>query len=308
MTQMWGADADALDALARQMATAAAHLDTISRRISSQLAGSPWSGADADRFRANWSNRHRAGLRAAADSLVHADRMLTSSAADQRRASDHGGGRLGGVGATAVTGSAFGRLAATTWGTARGTAQEWQAWTAPLAGLGVLASAASTAGRYTNAYRPLAQFNDLFRYKQSPILQRLSGLGGPLGHVLDNPVFATVSTGAGLIGAGALAVDNVRVLSDFADGRADRGDVVRAGADTAATALKASKNPVSYLAGVNVSIWSDVVEEGQKALKSGDFTLRGLPSPFSRESFTEVYLQTAKDVAGQLGSMWKKWF
>ena len=306
MTQMWGADADALEGLARQMASASAHLDMISRRLSAQLASSPWSGADADRFRASWSNRHRAGLRSAAEFLGHADRSLKASAADQRRASDHGGGQLGRVATVTFADSWAARLAATTWGTARGTAAEWQGWTGPLAGLGLLA--ASTVGRYSNSYRPLADLNDFFRYKQSPLLQSLSRVRAPLARVVDNPAFAKATTVAGLVGAGAIAVDDARVVRDFAAGRADRGDVLRAGADTTATALKASKNPVSYLAGVNVSIWSDVVEEGQKALKSGDFTLRGLPSPFSRESFTGVYVQTVKDVGGQLGTMWKKWF
>ena len=203
------------------------------------------------------------------------------------------------------------------WGTLRETAEDWSALAAPILGLGVLTRGASTMGRYTNAYRPLAHANDFFKFKRSPVLQFLAPLGGAAGstgglvkQVLDNPAFRAANTAAGRVGTAAGYIDVGRDGFDLVnvDATEDGGDLVRDVADTAASALKSSKNPVSYLAGVNVSIWSDVVETGTAGIKAGDMTLKGIPSPFSQDSFTNVYLPAAKNVGSQLSSMWKKWF
>ena len=335
MTQqrMWGADADALEALARDMQNASNRLDSISRQLTARLMSSAWDGGDADRFRADWNRKYRGQLRGSVEFLRQAQGHLSSSGAAQRGASQDGGGLTGGVFGRVGTGdlgggprTMEGRLRfgdfwtnplGIAWGTLRETAEEWSALTAPILGLGVLTRGAATMGRYTNAYRPLAYANDFFKYKRSPVLQFLAPLGGAadstgglVKQIIDNPAFRAANDAAGKVGTAAGYIDVASNAFDLVnvDATEDGGDLVRDVADTAASALKASKNPVSYLAGVNVSIWSDVVETGTAAIKSGDMTLEGLPSPFSRDSFTNVYLPAAKDVGSQLGSMWKKWF
>ena len=328
MTQqrMWGADADALEALARDMQNASNRLDSISRHLTARLMSSAWDGGDADRFRAEWNQKYRGQLRGSVEFLRHAQGHLASSGASQRGASQDDGGLTGGafgridsghVGGSVRTvpgrlefGDAWRNPLGVAWGTLRGTAEDWSALVAPIVGLGVLTRGAATMGRYTNAYRPFAHANDFFKFKRSPVLQFLAPLGGAAGstgglikQVIDNPAFGAANTAAGFIDLGSKAYDLVNI-----DPTEDGGDLVRDVADTAASALKTSKNPVSYLAGVNVSIWSDVVETGTAAIKSGDMTLKGIPSPFSQDSFTNVYLPAAKDVGSQLGSLWKKWF
>jgi uncharacterized protein YukE len=307
-SSMWGADADALESLSRDMAAGANRLDAITRQLSARLTSSPWEGADSQEFRTQWNQRYRVQLRATADFLRHAQGRLSGSGEQQRVASrDDGPQASGPLAVPAPPGGLLSGLR-NAWQGLRDGSSDWAAFTAPIVGLGVLTRAASTIGRYTNKWRPLANANDLFRYKSSPFLQGIKSLGGPVRQVLDNPAFRTVDKLAGKVNKVAGAVDLVGDLADITHGGKDGGDLARFGADVVATRLKASTNPVSYLAGVNVSIWSDVVETGVKAFESGDMTLRGLPSPFSRESFTNVYAPAAKDVASELGNMWKKWF
>lgn len=310
--QMWGADADALDRLAREMHAAAMRLDTISKQITARLMSSAWEGTDADRFRADWSRRYRGQLRRSADFLRGSQGQLVGSAQSQRSASAAEGGSGPGGPLDFIL-----RPLGVAWETVRDASEDWRDLAAPLIGLGVLTRGAATMGRYTDAYRPLAHANDFFKYKRSPILQALAPLGGAakstgglVKQINDNPAFRAANSAAGGIGRAASVIDVIARGTDAVrfDSTEDGGDRVRDVADTAASALKASRNPVAYLAGVNVSIWSDVVETGVSAFQSGDMSLKGLPSPFSRQSFTEVYLPTAKEVGGQLLSLGRRWF
>lgn len=317
MPDMWGADADELDALARQMRNAAARLEVLSREVNARLVGSPWNGADAEQFRQQWQQTLKPGLVRTSAFLTESHRILAASGAAQREASLSGGELCSGSGGLAA---GAGPSISTVWQAATDSAETWAKIAAPVIGLGTLTRGASTMGRYTNAWRPMLKMGPLMRYKSSPFLQSIKGLGGAAAskggivkQIIDNPAFKTANTVAG----GITRVDRfLEMGSDFRDivtGRSngvkmDGGDYARSLADMTASGLKTSKNPVAYLAGVNVSIWSDVVEEGNKAIRSGDMTLRGLPSPFSTQSLKDVYLPAAKDVAEQLGSMMVKWF
>lgn len=87
MTTMWGADADQLEELARDLLTAGHRLDEICRRLGGQLGSAPWKGSDAERFRHDWQRKHVPALVAASRLLGDASTRLSSNARDQRQAS-----------------------------------------------------------------------------------------------------------------------------------------------------------------------------------------------------------------------------
>ncbi len=307
---MWGADAGQLLALAARLDRQADEIDRAQRALTGRLRSAPWQGPGADRYRQRWESARPAagdrGGRVPADSA----RELRTNAAQQQEASGQGGA-TGGIGTRVLDSLGI------AWGTLSGAAERWGSIAAPILGLGTLTTAAATVGRYTNAYRPLLGAGDWMRYKQSPILQSIKSWGGAAGsrggwvsQTLNNPVFKGVNAFAGRVNQVSRGIDAAGTLVDLATGRqtVDGGDITRAAADVSASGLKATKNPVAYLAGVNVSIWSDVVETGVDAVQSGDFTLRGIPSPFSKESFTQVYAPAARDVGSQLIGFAKGWF
>jgi hypothetical protein len=90
--EMWGADTDQLDALARDLTAAAASLETISRSVGGRIGSTPWAGRDATMFRDDWQHRHAAALRAARETMRAAAAAVTAHAGDQRKASEASGG------------------------------------------------------------------------------------------------------------------------------------------------------------------------------------------------------------------------
>lgn len=103
-----GADSDALDALAAQMAEAAEGLDRIGVAVRSRLYNAPWQGGDADCFRQDWDGPHRVRLTSAALRLRGAAELLHRNAADQRLASGSDGGALAGIVAGGILGGIAG--------------------------------------------------------------------------------------------------------------------------------------------------------------------------------------------------------
>lgn len=99
---MVGADPDALEELARQCDVAAQRIDTLTRQLNAKLVSTAWHGHGADRFRADWNRSHRTRLTSAAGFLHHARDTLRRQADEQRRASEGGGGRLGGASPSGV--------------------------------------------------------------------------------------------------------------------------------------------------------------------------------------------------------------
>lgn len=91
---MQGANADQLDALAKQMQTGAQMLERAAKSITSQLNSSPWEGSRAQAFRSDWSRTHRGSLLHTAANMTEAANLLRRNANDQRNASAGSGGRL----------------------------------------------------------------------------------------------------------------------------------------------------------------------------------------------------------------------
>lgn len=89
----WGADPDALERGAAEFSALGRRLDELAARGTAGLRAAAWTGPDAERFRAQWSGRHRPALAAIADRCVTSARGLRRHADEQRRASAARGAR-----------------------------------------------------------------------------------------------------------------------------------------------------------------------------------------------------------------------
>lgn len=95
---MYGADIGELRALAAQFDRAADQLDGCRGALGGQVHSSPWAGADAVRFKGDWSSQYAPRLNTTATRLREAARSLRSNADDQERASAVDGGPTTGPG------------------------------------------------------------------------------------------------------------------------------------------------------------------------------------------------------------------
>ena len=77
---MWGADVDALEALARQVAGKAEQLDAVRQSVRVMLYASPWTGADAEGFRLAWDGEHAASFASAVAALHQVSTVLAQNA------------------------------------------------------------------------------------------------------------------------------------------------------------------------------------------------------------------------------------
>ncbi|HRE03258.1 MAG TPA: hypothetical protein PLV68_18315, partial [Ilumatobacteraceae bacterium] len=84
---MWGADADALDAAASQLVSAADDLDAQAALLTSNLGAIKWIGDVAIRFTDAWSSGHQPRLRSVSAYLRDNAERLQHEAAEQRRVS-----------------------------------------------------------------------------------------------------------------------------------------------------------------------------------------------------------------------------
>lgn len=87
MSTMFGADADALDEVARDLERRAERVRTMRVRLARAIHASPWEGPSAHRFRQQWDGEHAPTLLAAAGFLDAAGDLLRQNAAQQRDAS-----------------------------------------------------------------------------------------------------------------------------------------------------------------------------------------------------------------------------
>ena len=89
---MYGADAEALDTMARRFSTDAAHFHQIRTRLNGQIHNTRWTGPAAERFLIEWNQRYSRSLNAATALLEEMARTLRRNAQEQRAASDRGSG------------------------------------------------------------------------------------------------------------------------------------------------------------------------------------------------------------------------
>lgn len=244
-------------------------------------------------------------MQAALAALEGLATSAANNAADQRRASgigDAGGASSGSASWAGLAGGAVGRAVDST-------PFKITDGAIGVVGLGGLfGSRAALSGRYSNRYTQLAAWASrtdvagwkrsvnpaaaFTHYKQSSALQHLSGSPVLRGlNRLDErggkPLNA-ISRGFAIIGGGR------SLVQAFSD--AGTGDAIGAGtsaADAASIALKQSRNPVAYLGGVTLSVWSENVKEARNI----DWD-QGLPSPFG-ENWQKIWVPSLKETGDQ---------
>ncbi len=96
MAGMYGADIAHLRSLATQFDRAADQLETCRMAIGGSVRSSPWQGADAVRFRADWDSAHAGRIASAASLLRTGAQGLRNNADQQEQASAVDGGAGGG--------------------------------------------------------------------------------------------------------------------------------------------------------------------------------------------------------------------
>ena len=87
MTEMWGADPEQLDALARAMGGASEALRSAAAQLHTSYHQSPWRGPDADRHRAIWDTSLHRNLLSVSSELGEWRNQVAFQAAQQRSAS-----------------------------------------------------------------------------------------------------------------------------------------------------------------------------------------------------------------------------
>jgi len=87
MGELLGADPDALDHLARTLATTGDDLSATRKRLDRPIHSTPWNGRDADRFRRSWDNEYGRAIVDAAAFLKEAGSELHRQADEQRHTS-----------------------------------------------------------------------------------------------------------------------------------------------------------------------------------------------------------------------------
>ena len=95
MSEVLGADADALDRVSVSVDQVVRHLDGPTRKLNGAIHGSPWSGRNADLFRRKWDSEYWHSIRLASEFLKEASTDLRRNAQQQRDASAAGGAQAG---------------------------------------------------------------------------------------------------------------------------------------------------------------------------------------------------------------------
>jgi uncharacterized protein YukE len=115
MGELWGADVAQLRALATAVRDNTQTLEAARAQVDALMDGLDWFGPGGDQFRAEWSERHRANLSAAIDTLVQAGDALDRNADSQEQTSEDAG-----IAGGSSTGPAGGPTVATAAGPAGG--------------------------------------------------------------------------------------------------------------------------------------------------------------------------------------------
>ncbi|HET8878123.1 MAG TPA: hypothetical protein VFN00_01610 [Arthrobacter sp.] len=88
---LYGADVEQLRSLSKSMGLSGSRLSDTEHRINALVAGAAWQGADAGRFRSEWSGTLKPLLSRASQSLTAASKLLLTQANEQDAASTGGG-------------------------------------------------------------------------------------------------------------------------------------------------------------------------------------------------------------------------
>jgi uncharacterized protein YukE len=264
-----GMDVDAVERFGRDLKAQASQILSLVGTVDQYIdrAGSLWEGPGAGRYVGQWRGTDAPRLRRLAAMLTNLGQQAINNAQAQREVS----GRVdGGAGRTpafpvfpgsspGVPGGPIdwraGKDFLDRWGDATLGSGFAQA-TGILGFLGTIGTH-NKFGHYPDWLQRATHDASFFHYNKSPILFD-SDLLRRLG---DNPIM----TGLDRFGKGLTVVERASDLYNaFANPGATAEDKVHAVGDSAASAMKMSKNPVVYLAGVATSSVTNAVAEGTK--------------------------------------------
>jgi uncharacterized protein YukE len=87
MSQFLGMDIQEVRNLSSALNNGASEIQDIINKITSQLSGTQWIGADATRFRDDWSGTHVNQLTTVKNALEQASQLASQNASQQEQAS-----------------------------------------------------------------------------------------------------------------------------------------------------------------------------------------------------------------------------
>lgn len=310
---MVGADVGQLRHLAAEFGRAADEFSRMEGSLTAALARAPWRGPSGDQFRVDWHASHRVRLAMTADFLRAAQRALLQQA-EQQEAASSTDGLLDGArimpAFPSLGAPGSGLAGALGWfapGLASGLAIGGRALGAfkVLDGLSgaadIFSRNATIMGRYTDAWNRVRGLPGM-DYKKSTWLQAMHSprLAGLARFANSTPV-SRLSKATRVIDLVDSGFDAVHGISTGDWGRGAEGV-----ADGVATGLKASRNPVAYLAGVTVSMWTDVVKESDDFMHAVT-NWEPLPSPFSKNAWRDLYGPVSREVGAELSKRFLNW-
>jgi uncharacterized protein YukE len=297
-----GMDVDQAQRLAQQLngnTQALIHITGALGALTEELSYQ-WRGPASGTFQQQWSTQYQGALSRAAQTLTDMHTHLVANIRQQVQASDTdpgGGGTAGFRARAAISGLTLATLlsgASSVWGAVKGGNDYFSMLDGPLR----LARNANVVGRYDKTWTRvihLANDSSLLKYKRSPFLhwfhdnphvQEASSL------LEKMPAHDFIGRASGVVSDVAAGQQGLQGLSDIGNHHyaAAGGQMV----DATASVLKGSRNPVLYLAGVDVSLihrdydlasqvnWSDI------------------PNPLDPGVFRNDYVPSFKQLPGEV--------
>ena len=296
--------AQRLDGYARALTQITAMLTTLTAELSQH-----WRGPASATFQQRWVAQYHGALSSAAHALtdMHTHVVANIQQQIQTSAADHSGGQTGGSGTeAAIAGLTLGGLlagASRAWNAVDGFNAGLSALETPFEKLMEVAGNNDITGRYDKTWTRLLELDSnspLLKYKQSPVLQwlhdnphvqqandLLTEAHAPA--VLDK--LDKIGTGMSVLSAGVSGGEAGADLAQHHYASAG-GHLV----DLTAGALKSSDNPVSYLAGFDISLYKKDFELAQQ------IQWNNIPNPFDPGVFQNDYVPSFKALPGELVS------
>lgn len=297
-----GMDVDEAQRLAQQLdgyAQALIHITGGLGALAEELSRQ-WRGPASGIFQQQWSTQYQGAISHAAQALAGMHTHLVANIRQQVHASDNdagGGGTAGSGTRAAISGLTLATLlsgASSVWGAAKGASNYYSMLDGPLG----LAENANVVGRYDKTWTRvihLANDSSLLKYKRSPFLHwfhdnpRVQEARSLLEKM---PAHDFIGRASGVVSDAEAVQQGMQGLSDIGHHRyaAAGGEMV----DATASVLKGSRNPVLYLAGVDISLihrdydlasqvnWSDV------------------PNPLDPGVFRNDYVPSFKQLPGEV--------
>jgi uncharacterized protein YukE len=289
--------AQQLDGYAQSLIHITAGIGTLSAELSYH-----WRGPASAAFQQQWSTHYRGAISGAAHALTDMHAHLTANIQQQIQASDTnpGGGAASGFGIrAAISGLTLTALlggARSAWGAMEKGDDDYSLVDGPLG----LVSNTNVVGRYDKTWTRVLQLSDdnsFLKYKQSPFLHWLNdnphaqAASDLLEKMPAHDFLANAGTGLGLA-SGTLNLGKGAADAAQHHYAAAGGQMV----DATASFLKTSKNPVAYLAGVDISLAQKDYDLGRQVNWSD------IPNPFDPGVFRNDYVPTFKELPGEMVS------